>query len=265
MDPAAYEAEGIVEITIESSVDGSREPSLAWRAPGDAPRPVLVSLHTWSADQHNQVESYLPFCRRNGWHLLKPEFRGPNLTTNPRATEACASPLALQDVLDAVEHLAGLWPVEREAVLLAGGSGGGHMAMMLAGYRPAFWRGVAAFCGITDLEQWHADNPNYSGHIEACCGGAPSEATRAEYRRRSPLYHAESLARAELCIYHGKFDSSVPVEHGLRIYEAVQRIDPRSRVFLEVFDGGHEMPLERMERQFLALLDGSSEGVRATR
>jgi dipeptidyl aminopeptidase/acylaminoacyl peptidase len=139
------------------------------------------------------------------------------------------------------------------------------MAMMMAGYRPKMWRSVAAFCGIADLEAWHSENPGYSAHIEACCGGPPSEATRAEYRARSPITHVAEIAKAELTIHHGKYDKSVPFTQGLRIFQELCRIAPSARVFLNIFDGAHDMPLEMAERQFQACLASTGGGSAVSR
>ena len=128
------------------------------------------------------------------------------------------------------------------------------MALMMAGYRPTLWRSVAAFVGITDVEAWHGENPNYARHIAACCGGVPSDATRAEYRERSPVTHAAAIAKSETVIYHGKYDNSVPVEQSLRLYPLIQAADRSGRVYLRIFDGGHDTLLDETVAQFNAAL-----------
>lgn len=268
MDPQLYHTEGIEEIKVVSSLDGSEEPSLFLECKQDGPRPLFVGLHTWSYDRHNQVDAMLPLARKHGWHLLLPEFRGPNLVTNPRAREACASRLAMQDVIDAVEYVCPNYAVDRAAVMLAGASGGGHMAMMMAGYRPALWRTVAAFVGISDLAAWHREKKEkgskHADNMEACCGGAPSGAVLEEYRKRSPIHYAEQIARAELFIYHGKYDRSVDFSQSVRLFEDVNRVNPDSRVFLQVFDGAHQMPMDMVEAQFLGALAREQQGTEVT-
>jgi len=251
MDPSKYPDAGIVELQISSTLDGSTEPSLFRPSDGSDPAPLLVVLHTWSADRHNLIDMMLPMATRNRWHMLAPEFRGPNRTINPRAPEACASPLAMRDVIDAVDHVRTKVSVDESRIYLIGLSGGGHMAMMLAGYRPKLWRSIAAFVGISDVEAWHSENASYAPHIAICCGGPPSDATREEYRRRSPMSYAAEIAQSELHLYHGKFDRSVPFTHSVRLFDAVCKVDPNARVFLNVFDGAHEALLNRAEEQFL--------------
>ncbi|MCM8768161.1 MAG: prolyl oligopeptidase family serine peptidase [Candidatus Omnitrophica bacterium] len=240
------------EILVTSSRDGSKEPCLFWPAPGGKPAPLLVGLHTWSTDRFNQITTFYPLAKRNSWHLLLPEFRGPNLVSNPRAFQACGSLLARQDVVDAIEKVCGLVPVERGKIFLLGGSGGGHMALLLAGFRPELWGSVAAFCGITDLVAWHKENTHYSQHIEACCGGPPKGKTLREYRQRSPLHLAKEIARCrQVYIYHGKFDRSVPFTHSLLLYTRICQANPQAEVFLEIFSGGHELLIDKAEKQFL--------------
>lgn len=243
----------IKEILVRSSIDGSEEPSLLWICEEKEERlPLLVGLHTWSFDRYNQVGTLYPLARKNRWHLLLPEFRGPNLVKNPRAKQACASELAMQDVIDAVEKVCSMVNVDRSNIFLIGGSGGGHMALMLAGFKPDVWRSVASFCPVTDLIKWHDENPNYAVHVEACCGGAYSDKTIDEYRKRSPVFYADRIAKCKhLCIYHGKFDISVPFTHSLNLFNRICEIDPDANVFLEIFDGGHEMIVERAENQFI--------------
>ena len=227
------------EIEVVSTIDKSPEKNLLFYPENKTNVPLVAGLHTWSFDRFNQQENLLPFCRERGWALLLPEFRGPNLNKNPRAVQACGSTLARQDVIDAVNHLLDTCRIDSGNIFLFGGSGGGHMALMMAAYAPQLWRAVSSWCPITDLTAWHEENKGYAPHIEACCGGTPDTAVQ-EYRERSPAGHLASLMQANLSIHHGRFDNSVPYTHTLNLAMKLEAMR-HPNLFFEIFDGGHEL------------------------
>ena len=231
------------EIEVVSTLDGSKEKCLYLPPPaGAGPAPLLVGLHTWSFDRFNQVGEMQPRCAARGWGLILPEFRGSNLVTNPRARQACASRLAMQDIVDAVESVLNTGGMDPDRVFLLGGSGGGHMALMMAAYAPERWSAVSAWVPIVDLATWHAEKPGYAPGIAACCGGMPGSnpETDREYRERSPIFHADRIARVNLSLHHGRYDRSVPYSHSWRMAEALEALKPK-RFFFDLFDGEHEL------------------------
>ncbi len=247
------------ELTVKSSIDGSDENSLMFYPSGQHNVPLLVGLHTWSFDRFNQIEEMLPRCQQRNWALLLPEFRGSNLQTNPRAKQACGSQLAMQDIIDALDFVCDNYPVSSENVFLLGGSGGGHMALMMAAYSPSRWRAISSWCPITDLAKWHKENSRYAPHIEACCGGAPSEnpQTSEEYKKRSPITYIENVTDVNLSLHHGRFDKSVPYTHSFDFAVALEQYKPK-RFFFEIFDGGHDIHYDRAFNWFESLLTGNT-------
>lgn len=67
---------------------------------------------------------------------------------------------------------------------------------------------------------------------------------RQEYKKRSPAEYAEKIAQAHVYIAHGKEDASVPFSHSLDLYNQIYTINKESRVYLEIFQGGHELRLD---------------------
>ena len=124
---------------------------------------------------------------------------------------------------------------------------------------PFKWFAVGAFVGIADLRKWYYENPGYTKHIHACCGGSPKDAS-AEYEYRSPITYADQIAKANLKIFHGKYDKSVPFTHSIDLYNEIIRVDPASRTFLEIFDSGHEMPLEMAYSWFKSQINEDEGG-----
>lgn len=235
------------EIWVSSSLDGTKQPSLFFGA-AEEERPLLVGLHTWSADRFNQKKKLLPLAEKMGWNLLLPEFRGANLKQNPNCIDACGSKKAKQDVIDAVEYVKQNYEIDENNIFLLGASGGGHMALLMAAYAPELWRAVGAFVPVVDLKKWHEENPNYREEIEACCGGFPTMETEKEYQYRSPIHHLSEIAKANVKIFSGKWDKVIPCHHGLDIYNSTFMLYPEARVFFEMFDGGHEMPIKMAEQ-----------------
>ncbi len=245
----------MTELSITSTLDGSSEKSLFHFPKGRVDVPLVIGLHTWSYNRFNQVEQILPYCRERGWALLLPEFRGPNLSSNPRARQACASPYARQDILDALDRVAAEYAIDSEKVFILGGSGGGHMALMMAAHAPDLWKGVSAWVPITDLAAWHGENPEYAGHVAACCGGTPGSCPEVdmEYRDRSPLTHARELTSVNLSLHHGRFDPLVPYSHSWKLALELEKLGAE-RFFFEIFDGEHDIHYERAFHWFDMLL-----------
>ena len=253
----------VKEITAISSIDSSAEQSLFYFPPGKTNAvPLVVGLHTWSCERTNQLAALLPLCQKRGWALLLPEFRGPNLTGNPRAKQACASRLAKQDIIDALDWVIKNNSIDEKNIFLVGGSGGGHMALMMAAYAPFRFRAVSSWCPITDLAAWHGQNAGYSAHIEACCGGKPgaSPAIDHEYSARSPLFQVAAMTNANLSVHHGRFDTSVPYSHTMNLAAELEKLGAKN-LFFEIFDGGHEIRSDVAFQWFdkLAKPDANSE------
>lgn len=223
------------EILVKSTLDGTLQPSLLFKAEGK--RPVLVGLHTWSYDRFNQVKNMVPWAEKYNFHLLLPQFRGPNLISNPQCREACASALAKQDIIDAIDYLIAQGIADKENIFLLGSSGGGHMALMMAGYRPEYFKAIGAFVPITDLKVWAEENEKYRPHVLACCED------EEQMLLRSPVSYAETILKANVMIFHGKYDPVVPVSHSLNLFAKLMALDPKARVFLDIFDGGHQLDM----------------------
>ena len=226
------------ELLIPSTMDGSLQPSLFYRASAPG-RPLLVGLHTWSFDRFNQINNMLPYAEKYDFNLLLPEFRGNNLDSNENCRQACGSLYAKQDVKDAIDYVIANEQVDKENVFLLGLSGGGHMALLMSAFCPAYFKAIGAYVPITDLKKWTEQNPNYKKHVLACCGDSEEEMAL-----RSPITYVDEIAKANLKIFHGKFDRVVSVTHSMELYARIFEKYPTARVFLELFDGGHQIDMQ---------------------
>ncbi len=219
----------LTEIRVRSTLDGSLQPSLVWVPPSarKEPRPLLVYLHSWSGNYKQNNSAWLQEAARRDWIFLHPDFRGRN--DHP---QACGSRFARQDILDAIDYVAAHYRVDSSRIYLAGTSGGGHMAMLMAGYHPERFSAVSAWVGISDLADWHRFHTRngkperYARMIEQCLGGPPGSSPEidAEYKARSPLFHLHRVGElpVELCagVRDGK-TGSVPIQHTLKAFNVI--------------------------------------------
>lgn len=193
--------------------------------PAGEPRPLLVSLHSWSGDVEQRNSPLEQLADRRGWLVLLPNFRGRN-----DIPEACGSPLAQQDVLDAVAWVSQRHRVDRRRIYLTGSSGGGHMTLQIVGNHPQVWAAASAWVGISDLAAWHTTHAGdrYGKNLRDSCGGAPGASTAVDeqYRLRSPLTHLAAAVSVPLDIAAGCHDGhrgSVPIRHSLDAFNVVAR------------------------------------------
>lgn len=221
-------------VEVKSSADGTMQPCWFW-APEKAKTetvPLVVGLHTWSLDVHRDThcKSLQREAKRLGWALIGPNFRGPNSTP-----QGCGSDLAVQDIVDAVEYAKTKVKIDTSRFYIIGGSGGGHMALLMAGRHPEIFAAAAAFCPITDLARWHAESlekhpgrgARYARMMESACCGAPSK-NAGEYAHRSPLAWLRKAREAGVPVYvatgiHDGWKGSVPVGHSIRAFNALCR------------------------------------------
>ncbi len=214
---------------VPSSLDGAEQPVLWW-APSTArtePTVLFVFVHSWSGDYRQNNDKWQQAAVDRGWIFLHPNFRGIN-----DHLEACGSKLARRDVLDAIDFACATWNVDRTRIYLAGVSGGGHMAMLMAGHHPDRFSAVSAWVGISDLADWHAFHApdllpaRYAWMIGLSTGGPPGFFPHIdeEYRDRSPLFHIHRATELPLDLNAGILDGhtgSVPVAHSLRAFNRV--------------------------------------------
>ncbi|MEM8705213.1 MAG: alpha/beta fold hydrolase, partial [Actinomycetota bacterium] len=165
---------GIQDIRIPSTLDGAQQPAF-WLPPtGEGDQPLMVILHSWSAGytQHAGIP-YAMWAQENGWAVIAPDFRGRN--DNPHAV---GSDFAVQDAADAIDYAVAQAGVDADHVYVVGYSGGGMMALLLAGRHPEKVSAVAAWGPPQNLVEFYDFSARlgrpYASQIAAACGGNPT-------------------------------------------------------------------------------------------
>lgn len=246
--PPGWNSE-VKTVFYTSSADNTQQPALFYAPETTQPIPLLVGLHTWSADYRQPNTYFYNGAKKQGWAMICPNFRGSN--TSP---EACGSDLAVEDIVSAVKYAQSRVPIDPNRIYLMGMSGGGHASMLLAGRHPEIWAGVCSWVGISDLKAWYQSTRQkdlvYWKHLEKVCGGAPGSSSEIDeqYRLRSPLTWLENACDVPLCINHGIHDGhtgSVPVSHAIHAFNLLAKPDRKlSLEQIEFFCEHQKVPPE---------------------
>jgi len=236
--PAAIDPS--LDIKIPSSKDGSQQPAIFYTPPGAAVKPLVVFLHSWSTD-YKTAGPALEEAKRRGWIFVAPNFRGRNETP-----EACASDLAVEDILDSVEYARHNARVDPKRIYLFGSSGGGHMALLMATRAPQLWSAVSTWVPITDLAAWYAfskaTGSQYYGMMDKCLGPPDTPEKASEYRRRSSLFYLSRAKGVRITIDSGIRDGhpggAVPLSQTLFAFNELARANgmPQKALSLEQID-----------------------------
>lgn len=222
---------GIEDMRITSTADDAEQSAL-WLPPeGDGDQPLIVILHSWSSNyvQHAGIP-YAMWAQENGWAVIAPDFRGIN-----DDADAVGSELAVQDVIDAIDYATSQEGVDPNRVYAVGYSGGGMMALLLAGRHPEKVTAVAAWGGPYDLvdfyRQSRAAGRRYANDLTRACGGDPTSAgpARRECRRRSPMHYLDAAREQAVPVFIGQGigDSLLSPSQGARAFN--QLADPEDR------------------------------------
>jgi dipeptidyl aminopeptidase/acylaminoacyl peptidase len=220
-----------------------------YKPDADEPKPLLVALHSWSSDYTQPASAiYAEWCIANGWVFIHPNFRGRNVRP-----EATGSELVVKDVLSAVDYAKQNARVDESRIYAVGWSGGGHLALLMAGRAPEIWAGISAWAPTSDLIAWYEESrrlgTKYVREIEASCGGSPLGDTGAaeECRRRSPVTYLERARGVPIDINHGirdgHGDESTPVSQSLQAFNLLaERGDRLSAEEIAHFTDRAEIP-----------------------
>ncbi|OGV34198.1 MAG: hypothetical protein A2020_04235 [Lentisphaerae bacterium GWF2_45_14] len=224
--------EKVREIEYKSSADGSMQKAMFYAPQGKKKLPLVVALHTWSADytQPNTVPA--KWAIKKDWVFIHPNFRGPNWTLQGMGSE-----LAVQDIIDAVEYAKSQADIDTDRIYLIGGSGGGYATLLMAGRAPQIWAACSAWCPISDLKKWHDEcrkaKRGYYEHIEKSAGGNPQKDQKAadECVKRSAntyLANAKDIPVDISTGIHDGHSGSVPVSHALEAFNVLA--NPADRI-----------------------------------
>jgi dipeptidyl aminopeptidase/acylaminoacyl peptidase len=204
-----------------------------------APQPngrLLCMIHGGPTDQW-QV-TFMPrvtYWIDRGYDVLIPDHRGS--TGHGReftqAMQGRWGDLDVDDVIDILESLAR----PRESTAIMGGSAGGLTALGVAIRRPDLVGCVRVAYPVCDIAALDATTHRFEAHYNRTLMG-DAEETASKSQERSPIHHADKLAKVPLLIFHGTVDPVVDIAQSRQLAQAITAAG--GNVELIEFDGeGH--------------------------
>lgn len=211
-------------IELKSSLDNSLQKAYFYKSKSTEPKPLLVSLHTWSGN-YAQKDELAALSKNKDLNYIHPDFRGVNWTK-----DACCSDLALGDIDDAIDYAIKNSNVDLSRIYVIGVSGGGYATLATFMKSKHLIRRFSAWVPISDLPAWYAQSKimgtKYAENIMACTSSKDSLNMDIAIKK-SPIYWKtpiEKLNTSELHIYAGAYDGiqgSVPITQSINFYNKV--------------------------------------------
>ena len=137
------------------------------------------------------------------------------------------------DLLEAIDHVASLYPVDRDRITVTGASMGGAATWYLASHYPDLFAGAAPMAGYCDYRLWEKPG-GLTYHMD--------EWEEASWQSRSAAFLVENLQHTPVWIAHGEWDRSigggVPVEHSRQMARLMDKLGYSYR-YSEIRGLGH--------------------------
>ncbi|MBO4256651.1 S9 family peptidase [Streptomyces griseorubiginosus] len=221
---------------------------------GDTPLPVLMDPYGGPHGQrvvaaHNPHLTSQWFADQ-GFAVVVADGRGTP-GRSPAWEKAVRDDLAavvLQDQVDALQALAGDFPLDLSRVAIRGWSFGGYLAALAVLRRPDVFHAAVVGAPVTDLRL-------YDTHYQERYIGHPEEQPEV-YRRNSLIDDAGLVDAAEphrpMMIIHGFADDNVVVAHSLRLSSALLAAG-RPHEVLPLSGVTHMTPQEEVAENLLRL------------
>ncbi len=188
--------------------------------------PLIVSIHGGPTSQvGSQFNMKAQFFTSRGYAFLDVNYRGSS-GYGREYRNLLRGQWGVYDVADAMNgatHLIDQGLVDRERIVIMGGSAGGFTVYKAMEDFPEFFRAGISLYGVSNQFALAADTHKFEAHYTDSLIGALPEAA-AVYRERSPIYYADQIRRA-MAIFQGEDDQVVPRRQSDEMVEVLRRKD----------------------------------------
>lgn len=237
MDPLLHRREAIdytkmrpMEAMRYRARDGLEIPAYLTRPAGVAGKlPTVVVLHGGpAARDHWQWNESVQLLAAHGYLVFQPQFRGSSGFGRAfkRAGKGQWGNAMQDDVTDGVQELIKQGLADPGRICIYGASYGGYAALWGLVKTPELYRCGISFAGVVDISMMMNDSSdsNKNKVVRQLMRDEFGDADKASqnYDAVSPLKNAASI-KVPVLLMHGNSDERVPIEHGLKMAEALKK------------------------------------------
>jgi dipeptidyl aminopeptidase/acylaminoacyl peptidase len=247
----AARSKGVMEfrkVTYKSRIDGLEIPAYLF-APLEKRGPRAHAAMVWvhGGVHSNMTEDYLPFIREaveRGYVIITPDYRGSTGYGEAFYELIDYGGKEIDDVISAVDYLATLPYVDTTRLGIMGWSHGGFITahVLFRGKEQPF-RSGAAIVPVTNLVfRLSYKGPGYQRYYSTQPGiqGLPFE-KRAEYIRRSPVFHASKL-QVPILVHVATNDTDVDFVEDQQMVYTLRALKPdlaETKIYVDPAPGPH--------------------------
>ena len=200
---------------FRSKVDGKLHPcAVCSTDTNDEPKPLIVEVSpgalgnlTGAVELTEQIAE-IAAIHNQSCIVLRPTGRGSGSVYQNYGEI---------DVLEAIEHVASNYAIDRDRITITGSSMGGAATWYLISHYPDLFAGAAPFCGYCDYRLWEKPG-GLTFHMH--------EWEIPSWRARSAAFLIENLSHTPVWIIHGEWDrgvgGGVPVEHSRQMAQLME-------------------------------------------
>lgn len=207
-----------------AEIYGLYYPPASARFAAEGPAPLVVQVHGGpTGHERAGYSDRVQFLATRGYGVLAVNYRGS--TGHGRAyMDALRGNWGIHDVEDCVagaRHLVAAGRAQAERLVIMGGSAGGYTVLQALIDHPEFFKAGVCLYGVADHFALAAETHKFEArYLDGLLGPLPE--TAEVYRQRSPLFHADRIARP-LAVFQGEEDKVVPKAQSEAIVASLRR------------------------------------------
>jgi len=186
--------------------------------------PLTVLIHGGPTSQRSaNFDMEVQFFTSRGFAVLQVNHRGSTGygKTYMNKHEGNWGVYDVQDTITGAKYLTDEGLVDRDKIVIMGGSAGGYTALQAIVDEPGFFKAAVVSYGIANQFSLVMDTHKFEERYSDWLLGALPDAAE-KYRDRSPLFHAHKIKDAVI-VFQGEDDRVVPKNQSDTIVAALRR------------------------------------------